>query len=346
MSSRYYLPEDTRDPIDLLDILLSNAEYISNKIINGSDKYTVKIHITNENCKVYSKYNRELRTFAKFNARASIEVLEGSQSLAKHKAKKLVIRHLESLSKFCEQIIIFSEHIFQDECLEELLSSYLFEVPDFSQVKQKAKEFEELPLSSSNMEVLENDKDNYLTRIDYSDSKLHILEGFIMEGKTEFLDKNDLFDSEISKFYRASLKPNKFNLENVPNKYFKLFALAGIYGSFCKFFDTNTLVIDRSWISHNWFADKSKEQTFLSRHLYWHFSFWATILTDKLSDNEFFLTMYMWYKVCPQVPWPIYDHRKMEQGLYEDKDDLELNYVNFYAKLNSYLANFSFNKNF
>ena len=181
--------------------------------------------------------------------------------------------------------------------------------------------------------------------------KVRILEGYIGDGKSALLLEKKTFDSELDYFYRAEIKENGLGVSHMPEVFFRVFALLGIYGAMC-----NSLIlereffIDRSWLSHEYFACNLKSRLTVDykppspRTL--HKNFFATlILWSKLfrSFNEWvgdhILTevVEFYFRQTPmERPWPFREHRRMEMDIYKTEDELVKHYKQFYLYLNKY----------
>ena len=181
--------------------------------------------------------------------------------------------------------------------------------------------------------------------------KLRFIEGYIGDGKSALLTAKNTFDSELDYFYRAEIKLNSLGVSHMPEVFFRVFALLGIYGALCNSLILETdLFIDRSWLSHEYFASHLKSRltvvyhppkpstlsiTFFSNLILWtkmfrSFNEWLgdLILTEEV---EFY------FRQTPmERPWPFRQHRQMEMDIYQCEEDLVKHYKQFYLFLNKY----------
>ena len=178
---------------------------------------------------------------------------------------------------------------------------------------------------------------------------ISFIEGFIGDGKTQFLANINTFDSELDFFYRAELLENKYGYKYMPEVFYRCFALLGIYGAICSsVLDNTPLFIDPSWISHDYF-DKHGESRFPYKPktepgVFSHDFFASLILLTEmtqLSQTRLLRIMCVdvsfYFRQTPiEMPWPFHATRQMEQELYPTQNKLAEHYKRFYLILNKY----------
>lgn len=192
--------------------------------------------------------------------------------------------------------------------------------------------------------------------------RINIIEGYIGDGKSQLLKTKNTFDSELDYFYRAKIKPNSLGLEYMPEIFFRIFALLGIYGSFASSLINDTeLFIDRSWVSHEYFSKHlvsryrdmvkySPPEPFgkLDKKFFSHLFLWPWLFRENGLKN--YETRHLQEKVSfyfrqtpIEYPWPFMDHRQMEMDVYKTKEDLIDHYKQFYLYLNKYFMKCALN---
>ena len=251
------------------------------------------------------------------------------ETLSSERAR--VVEHLNGLYHFAYLVEQEARRIFVDSTL----------VDKFAWFPSKIK-FEQITEALSD---IQHAFDNEYFRV-------RIVEGYIGDGKTALLRSMDTFDSELDYFYRAQIKENNYNLTHMPEGFFRIFALLGIYGAFCNsIMIKKPLFIDRSWISHEYFASHGKPRIVCDYKL---------PATSSTLDRSFFVSIFSWARVFRQLdtpfpefsisedvefyfrqtpiemPWPFGEHRKMEQEVYATQADLIKHYKQFYLMLNKY----------
>ena len=192
--------------------------------------------------------------------------------------------------------------------------------------------------------------------------RANIVEGYIGDGKSQLLKEKKTFDSELDYFYRAKIKQNSLGLEYMPELFFRVFALLGIYGAFCSsLIDGTDLFIDRSWLSHEYFAKNlvsrfrnvvkycppepfSKlDKKFFSNLFIWPWMFRDNGLTHY-EARYFREKVSFYFRQTPiEYPWPFMDHRQMEKDVYKTEQDLVSHYKQFYLYLNKYFMKCALN---
>ena len=192
--------------------------------------------------------------------------------------------------------------------------------------------------------------------------RINIVEGYIGEGKSQLLKAKNTFDSELDYFYRAKIKPNSLGFEYMPEIFFRVFALLGIYGSFANsLINGAELFIDRSWLSHEYFAKHlvsryrnvvkySPPETFgkLDKKFFSNLFLWPWLFRDNGLRN--YETRHLkekvsfYFRQTPiEYPWPLMEHRQMEMDVYKTEADLVVHYKQFYLYLNKYFMKCALN---
>jgi len=325
--SKYDLDQinEIEDPIAILDYLLETARFIAQKISRGNpQKYFVDydFDFAKTNLESYDPFfiwtKQNFACYLKLNA---------DKNKVGELYKKVIFRHLRSFDKFIQLVDVCLTKIFDEEQLRTLFENHVdyFSQSDFLSVKEKIKKLFYMPNGS------------------FKDSNI-MIEGFIMEGKTEFLNSKQILDSEISDFYRMKLK----NGMDLPNKYFKIFALVGIYFTFHQYLmeDRKEFIIDRSWISHWYFYTKNSDDFdfILDEKFYCAIFSWIPFfvngkhLIEKEQDTMKFEFSIIHKTIVEKIPWPFYEKREMESKIYFDKASLAHCYREFYHMLFKHLS--------
>ena len=188
------------------------------------------------------------------------------------------------------------------------------------------------------------------------------MDGYIGEGKSEFLKQRLTFDSELDYFYRAKIKPNSLGLDYMPEVFFRVFALLGIYGAFCSCLVNGTeLFIDRSWLSHEYFSTNlvsrfrdtvkfKPELPFaqLNKKFFSYIFMWPWLFRDNGLRNQetrnFRESVLFYFKQTPiEYPWPFREHRQMEMDVYKTEKDLIQHIKQFYLVVNKYFMKCALN---
>ena len=183
--------------------------------------------------------------------------------------------------------------------------------------------------------------------------KVRLLEGYIGDGKSALLLEKKTFDSELDYFYRAEIKENGLGVSHMPEVFFRVFALLGIYGAMCRSLMLETeFFIDRSWLSHEYFKWNLKSRLAFDykpptpRIGTLHKNFFATIILwsklfrsfdEWVGDHILTEVVEFYFRQTPmERPWPFREHRRMEMDIYKTEDELVKHYKQFYLYLNKF----------
>ena len=182
--------------------------------------------------------------------------------------------------------------------------------------------------------------------------KVRIIEGYIGDGKSALLLEKKTFDSELDYFYRAEIKENWLGASHMPEVFFRVFALLGIYGAMCSSLMLETeFFIDRSWLSHEYFAGNLKSRLTVNYKpptpiRTFHKCFFATIIlwsklfrsfNEWVGDHVLTEVVEFYFRQTPmERPWPFREHRRMEMDIYKTEDELVKHYKQFYLYLNKF----------
>ena len=173
------------------------------------------------------------------------------------------------------------------------------------------------------------------------------VDGFIMEGKTEFIEKmagaNRTFSSEPDAFYRTYFRGTfDGKKERIPYLMYKCFAAYGYIASILaeqlgEKRDLNVIYWDRSFLSHDTFEINTSDfRSFftnipslycVSMHMeiiclsHTRIRDVSTKRWSERKKNQLF---------CYDIPYPFFDRRSMEAELYASKEDLRTACVKFY----------------
>ena len=192
--------------------------------------------------------------------------------------------------------------------------------------------------------------------------RVHIIEGYIGDGKSQLINNHGTFDSELDYFYRAKIKTNSLGIDHMPECFFRVFALLGIYGAFCSCLINGTeLFIDRSWLSHDYFSEnlvsrykdiikynpplpfRKLDKAFFAHLFLWPWLFRDTSISD-LNSRNFKESVPFYFRQTPiEYPWPFMEHRKMEMDVYKSEKELISHYKKFYLGLNQYFIKSTMN---
>jgi hypothetical protein len=186
---------------------------------------------------------------------------------------------------------------------------------------------------------------------------LHVIciDGFIMEGKTEFIQHladikgdEDSFSTELDAFYRTYLKGDFLNVDvmerekkRLPLQFYKSFAALGYICSILKELYTNkhqssvpnTIHFDRSFISHDTFEILNVDYRSFFFNL-------INVFSEKTEINILFFNHLLKKNEDGEmtdvynVPWPFKEKRIMELELYKTRESLEESCSKFYEKYN------------
>ena len=187
---------------------------------------------------------------------------------------------------------------------------------------------------------------------DYDYFRARIIEGYVGDGKSQLINSVGSFDSELDYLYRAEIKENSHQLKHMPEGFFRVFALLGIYGALCSSIVNKTpFFIDRSWISHEYFASQGKPRyvndyvmpeisATLNRDFFVNIFSWPRVfrqLDSPLAGFSLTEDIEFYFRQTPiEIPWPFREHRQLEQEVYATKEELIKHYKQFYLMLNKY----------
>ena len=181
--------------------------------------------------------------------------------------------------------------------------------------------------------------------------KVRFIEGYIGDGKSALLVSKNTFDSELDYFYRSEIKLNSLGFSHMPEVFFRVFALVGIFGAMCNSLIRETeLFIDRSWLSHEYFASHLKSRFSIDYHppaprtlslgFFSHVILWTRLFRSLNGwPGDLVLTedVEFYFRQTPmEYPWPFREHRQMEMDIYKSEQELVIHYKQFYLFLNKY----------
>jgi hypothetical protein len=215
-----------------------------------------------------------------------------------HHYTKTGKRHVASVKKLINLFLsIYDSQLYSEEDAEKLLDMYspLFDVAKYEFKDKKPP------------------------------NRIVLYDGFIGDGKTKFISESGNFDSEICGFWRMSLRDTG---ERLPPKYIPMFAFLGLFTALKEGIsnELETIVIDRSWISQNWFNKDAPDHVMNDQfYLTILFQFYAGLLHyETFAENNFkFPTIEIAYPERVTNIWPFKDERQLEREVYPTKEDYE-----------------------
>jgi len=326
-----------KTPIELLDKLAENTNYIMEKVIHYMDHTKVpkpacfvgKNNIFNVERKYTSLYENHRHWFSTFGSIVNpkgetfmttvVEIPKDNEKIGCEYVYEHKKRLFKSLKKLCYQVNGYKEYIFDEENFKgmsnlETMESYL-----------------ESGLSRTRKDEESHDIGN-LTEIE-------CIDGFIMNGKSAELKRMQLFDNEMDVFYRSKLLRQE---ELLPQKYYFIFEIIGLYLSFfrghnlCHLDGLRAYYLDRSYFSWTTFehlrnTPNSTEVDYLIR-MQKFFETFLIMLSIRPCHNfsnphyEFPpVTIRYNFTSWPngKVPWPLKEERNIERLAYENEEKLK-----------------------
>jgi hypothetical protein len=172
-----------------------------------------------------------------------------------------------------------------------------------------------------------------------------VYDGFIMEGKSDIIQKANkglsLDDNEFDVFIRANFSSCKNDMYDsyemsIPPHAIKAFCALGYliaYGQDRPEGEESSVILDRSFLSHTAFESCIVDYRAFLINL-------ASCFSDRFSYTIIVLNHVEDETGHIKVPWPIHNHRAMEQKLYKSKEELIANTITFYYKIKDLAKNF------
>ena len=320
MTSRYSVEfARTMSTTELLNVMLSNIEYILDKLaeenINdkarvktGLEKNRTRLELVNINTDSIISKQSTYTLYAECNPKPE-EAFEVWQ-----------LRQIKSWKKYCAFIEANFEYLYSEDVVMQLCAKYmdLEDVHENKDLKNRA------PMSCE------------------------FYEGFIMEGKSEALIKKAGYDTEADFFWRNNLIDGSVLL----HKYYKIFIWYAIFKHFFARVAAKDEIfyLDRCYMSQFCFeyvADEwidvpsSKiEQVLIDRNKFFQRLYTNFVCICAKSDVAFFEVHQM---KNFEAPWPFKEEREFEKELYPSELCLNKAFLKFYSFLSNTFSNFTIN---
>jgi hypothetical protein len=276
----------------ILDILLENANFIQHKVIN----YTTH---KNANIKHFEIEEIELEAYTPIDEKTEKITLLAYHMFYKDPEHKIVdIRKKlkKTFDKYFKQVEAYMDFIFEEQEINGV-NNFDYVIEHFGEKPKKM--FTEV-------------------------KEIHLVDGFIMNGKSELLRNENYYDNEMDIFYRSRIS----DTELLPQKYYIIFELLGLYNSFY-YNDRDILKLDRSFFSLSYFDFFDKE----NKVNYYKNLYNCLIFLLSFSNDVRIYIDFMGYP-NGEIPYPFKDYRNIEQLTYKSKEDLTKSYENFIKHIN------------
>lgn len=222
----------------------------------------------------------------------------------------------------------------------EMTLNSLSYVMDEASCDKIYKQFDEYGLNESAIESwkVAVKKISGLTKLEpESYTYVKCIDGFIMEGKTAKRTEDKCQQFEYDQIYRGT----RLDGTPVTEPYFQIGVLLShihiifYYGVTAP---TEKLTFDRFMVSHQYFANASSRRELIFPSMIDQYINIVHLIKALRGEHTQFIDFTVEhlksiddFKTVEDVPWPIRDHRKMEQSLYPDRETLLKGYQAFYT---------------